>query len=447
MSAAQDRLYAVLDVRDRIADPVARERSRELGFAWMRWSYAGEILEDADPDALLAQADARGAARLLVFATGGMPVETLRPKNDAAPELARVLGDALDAGDSGAWLVGQAERPGSVRDDCWLVDLARWRAAGRPTLLREDRTRSLRAPAGAIAPMPEPALRLWRHLEPERAAHADAFRRAPDAVDTAALSPPLGDFVASIARTLAQCQRGVFIWNLESYDDIAVEQAAPLRTLYCVAAGFKPNAILRSHGFSPEAEVVFMDYSREALAFRKWLVEDWNGRDLPAFLWPKLDAGAVHYWLRSTARGGAPVREELEQLWARELQDWGGADAFAEHWTATRRLRHRYVHADLLHAPEAALGAPAGGPALVWWSNAFSSVHALWHLRHAERVAAFARWIRCIAASLPEAWLLGADANNSPVGGIRAATYAELLAAWDGSMHAPLPAGHAPVRF
>jgi hypothetical protein len=92
--------------------------------------------------------------------------------------------------------------------------------------------------------------------------------------------------------------------------------------------------------------------------------------------------------------------------------------------------------------------APADGPALVWWSNAFSSVHALWHLRHAERMHAFSRWIDVIAERCPQAWLLGADANNCPVGGIQAAAYAGLLSAWRGGMHEPLPgSATATIRF
>jgi len=136
----------------------------------------------------------------------------------------------------------------------------------------------------------------------------------------------------------------------------------------------------------------------------------------------------------------------LGQWWGAGLQDWGGAEAFAEQWNATRRLRPRFVEVDLLQAPETALGTPSDGPSLVWWSNAFSSVHALWHLRHAERLHAFSRWIEVIAERCPQAWLLGADANNCPVGGIQAAAYANLLSAWQGGLHEPLPPSPTAIR-
>lgn len=442
-------VYGVLDTRDRFDDAALAERCRELTFAWSRWSYAGPILEDRDPHRLLALAAERGARHCLVQACGHLVVETLRPKGAEAPELADVLIRAL--GDE-AWLVGRKLADDVVHDACWLVDLERWQARGRPRLARVGDTPQLMVETAdgasdGIADAPADALRCSRDLEPHRPSHAQALRATPGTVDTATLERPLGDFVASLARTLDQCQRGVFIWNLESYDDIAVTDRQPLASLACVAAGFKPDAILRRHGFTDTTELTFFDYSADALAFRRMLVEQWDGRDLPGFLWPRLQPGATHYWLSSTARGDAPAREELDRLWARELDDWGGADAFAAHWRATRGLRHRYVEVDLLRAPERAIGTPPPGPAAVWWSNAFSSVHALWHLRHAEREAAFARWVDAIAQRAPQAWLLGADANNSPVGGIRAGDYARRLADWRGGIHEPLRIGDAAIRF
>ncbi len=450
MNTSPPFVYGVLDVRDRLRDATLGERCRELTFAWSRWSYAGSMIEHHDPDQLLALAAERGVRYCLIQACGHLVIETLRPKGAAAPELVELLIGAL--GDD-AWLVGRKMSSNIIHDACWLVDLQRWQARGRPHLERDVQQPWLSlATSDGIADSPSQALLRGRDLEPLREAHAQALSQSPAQVDTTQLQPPLGEFVASLARTLDQCQRGVFIWNLEPYDDIDVEhthvkQAQPLRSLYCVAAGFKPNAILRSHGYTADTEVVFFDYSGEALAFRRLLIEHWDGYDLPSFLLPRLNPAETHYWLRSTARGQMPERDELEQLWARELQDWGGADAFAEQWNATRRLRHRFVEVDLLQAPEIALGTPPEGPALVWWSNAFSSVHALWHLRHAERLHAFSRWIEVIAERCPQAWLLGADANNCPVGGIQAAAYASLLSAWQGGLHEPLPSGATAMRF
>ncbi|UXI70097.1 hypothetical protein [Tahibacter amnicola] len=438
-------VYGVLDVRDRLSDTELAERCRELTFAWSRWSYSGPIIEHDDPQTLLRLAAQRNARYCLVQAGGHLVVETLRPKGAEAPELVDLLVRALG---SQHWLVGHSVAPGAIRESCWLVDLDRWQLAGQPTLRRDAGRPWLWCDdLWGMAPFPMAARALGRELQPERAAHADALRSTPERADRDSLTPELASFVDGLSRTLDRSQRGVFVWNLEGYDDVSLLEPEPLAALYCVAAGFKPNAILRRCGFRPDAQVVFLDYSRDALRFRRQLVEAWNGRDLPAFLWPRLEPSSTHYWLRSTAHDGMPDRAELEQLWQRELDDWGGADTFAAHWQATRRLVHHYVHVDLLRHPERAITMTPQGPSVVWWSNAFSSVHALWHLRYAARADAFTRWIDVLAEACPEAQLLGADADNVPVADTRAAEYAAMRAVWQGGMHEPLRCCTTSLRF
>lgn len=449
--------WGLLDVRDRLArldhldhrdGAELGERCRELTFAWTRWSWAGRVLEDSDPERLLSRAVECGARYCFVQAAGHLVVERLRPKAAQLPELVDVLIAGL--GEHG-WLIGRLQ-PGHglgpcLRDSCWLVDLERWSARGRPQLRRtsDQRPVLIAALGDGVVEFPASARALSRELEPERPAHAAALRGQP--VDPLALTPAVADFVASIDRTLDRSRRGVFVWNVEPYDDLdALDDDGPLATLHTVAAGFKPNAILRKRGFQSTTEIVFFDYSRAALDFRRRLVEAWDGHDLPAFVSSTLSDGA-HYWLRSTVDDEPPARDELETLWARELDDWGGAREFAAHWAATRRLRHHFVHVDLVRAPEPALATAPRAPALVWWSNAFSSVDALWTLRRGARVEAFSRWLEALAACCPDAWLLGADVDNAPIANIRAADYLARSRAWQGGIHEPLRCTSAALRF
>ena len=74
--------------------------------------------------------------------------------------------------------------------------------------------------------------------------------------------------------------RGVFVLNYESYDDIAEPPPGftpPVSTLYCVAAGLKPNRILATHGVDADSRVVFFDYSQQALDFRRGLDGECGG--------------------------------------------------------------------------------------------------------------------------------------------------------------------------
>src|SRR4029079_12982857 len=101
-----------------------------------------------------------------------------------------------------------------------------------------------------------------------------------------ALSPDQREFLDVIARQTGNAQRGVFLWNIEPYADVVSDDADRPRTatLYAVAAGFKPNAILQAHGFDAGTQVVFFDYSERALAIRRHIVEQWNGEDFPGLV-------------------------------------------------------------------------------------------------------------------------------------------------------------------
>ena len=63
-----------------------------------------------------------------------------------------------------------------------------------------------------------------------------------------------------------------------------------------MAASFKPNMILNTFGFDEDTEVVFYDYSKQALAFKKMLLQHWDGQDYPKFLrWAKTTYNINNY--------------------------------------------------------------------------------------------------------------------------------------------------------
>lgn len=126
-------------------------------------------------------------------------------------------------------------------------------------------------------------------------------------------------FVQGVEDQVRNARRGVFLWNLESYEDVAPAPGdfrPPVTTLYAVASGFKPNAILRSHGFDEHTRVVFFDYGKNALAVKRTLREEWDGWDYPRYyvcynvltepqvLLDRLDGrpGAVVWWSNASSR-------------------------------------------------------------------------------------------------------------------------------------------------
>ena len=73
--------------------------------------------------------------------------------------------------------------------------------------------------------------------------------------------------------------------------------------------------ILHHFGFTDETEVVFYDYSKPALAFKKIIITQWNGEDYPSFIkW------ALAKYQFSETGGGETERLSRDQLWQREIK-------------------------------------------------------------------------------------------------------------------------------
>src|SRR5215469_14732308 len=203
----------------------ATRRARDLTIAWLRWGYFGDIIEDTRLERILASALERGYRYCLVQGHGHILTEHASPHGRPARHFFAALED---------WMSGRTFRFAGTAERCLLVDLQAWAEGGRPPCDEAD------------PPVPFDA-----------ALQAYLLDLAPD------LSGGRG-FLADIASLCAKAERGVFVLNYESYDDIPGPPAGfspPVSTLYCVAAGLKPNRILETHGFDDASRVVFFDYS------------------------------------------------------------------------------------------------------------------------------------------------------------------------------------------
>ena len=74
----------------------------------------------------------------------------------------------------------------------------------------------------------------------------------------AGLADTRGRFLRSVHRQVSNAQCGVFLWNLEPYDDVTTLPESfqpPLGSLYAVASGLKPNMILHTLGMDDHTRV------------------------------------------------------------------------------------------------------------------------------------------------------------------------------------------------
>lgn len=244
-------------------------------------------------------------------------------------------------------------------------------------------------------------------------------------------------FLTGVETQISRGRSGVFLWNIESYDDIPAgdpvnaRNADAISSLYCVAAGFKPNMLLCRHGYEPNTKVTFFDYSQRALAIRKVLLSEWDGVDYPGFcrqLMRRFPPGETFYQLWNGLEPSRIDWKDVERLWENELTHWGGAQGFRKEWQAQCALNYEFIHCDIVNDPASLLDKIHNTPGTtIWWSNAFFTITSNWQLSIERRRQRFHRWIDGIAERSPECRLYGADHNNTPVNGMNAAEYSAGL--------------------
>lgn len=482
-------MLGLLDTSREIALAAAGVRARDLTISWSRFKYGGPILEDEDLDALLRRAAAGDARHCLVQSWGHVLHEVWSPDGHGPFDLLDLLAAwvegrrflvagrlAADGAASGAG--GQhGGRGWRLERDCLLVDLESYRTLGRPeaTLLEEGggdaglgggfASGLVRASLAAGLPVYDIAGELEAgaaYLAPEVPARAAALAAwqgeglagFDPAVAARTFGPREVRFLADLHRLTSNLRRGVFVWNIEPYDDVVDPPpgfTGPLRSLYSVAAGLKPNFLLERFGFDERTRVVFMDYSAVALEFRRLLLSEWDGSDYPSFLrrlFRVLPPERAFYLLWRGAGIDDLSWDHVGARWREEVERWGGAAPLRAHWARYRRLRHELVHCDLLADPAPALAAVQDQQSsAVWWSNAFFSVHSNWHHDAARRRELYARWIRGLAERAPQLWLYGASSDNASVNGVQAAEYALWHSAHAGDELDPGRLGRVDMRY
>jgi len=206
----------------------------------------------------------------------------------------------------------------------------------------------------------------------------------------------------------------VFLWNTENYLDLKyVKLKNPIKKLYSVAASFKPNMILNTFGFGDDTEVVFYDYSKPALAFKKLLLTHWDGTDYPSFI-----SWALSKYNFSETGGAGTETKTRQELWEREIQAWGSEKNIQEHWLRYKKLKHTYVHVDICESPEKITKLITNEKdSVIWWSNAFHTVNAQ-YVRGLQGVKdCYNKWLENINDQNPNIWILGKDYLDKPVEG------------------------------
>ncbi|GHA04444.1 hypothetical protein GCM10008090_12270 [Arenicella chitinivorans] len=399
---------------DNVSHPVPL---RDLTLSWLRFGYQGEVIESPQIDQILQRALTNGYDACVVFSPGVIINEVWKLPHWGCADFHQCVHTYFDQSDA---LICANTRQTNGRTEldtaCLLFDLQHYAELLR-TAPNTKVTSAwiMQLDPSQIPPLPDELVTKFVNVARPSKPHANAFFRSLDT-------------------QLQRGRNGVFLWNIEAYDDVAPQQpdSPPVSHLLCVAAGFKPLMLLARRGFDRHTKVTFFDYSQRALEIRQRMIRDWDGRDYPAFCrqvvseYPGTD---TFYQLWDGLNVEQIDWRDVDALWQAELQHWGGAERFAELWNAHRQLDIEFIHCDVVHDPSpviARLNDDSG--VILWWSNAFFTISSNWLLSIPQRRARFQHWISTIANHAPRSTLFGADHNNAPVNNISAAEHCQQIA-------------------
>jgi hypothetical protein len=472
-------VFGLYDATGEECESSTRARLRDLSLSWARFGYQGPVIERPGVGLILDEALELGFEYCLLLASGTLFDENWYPahwgRRDAHGSLKELVndGDFLAAGRT-------AQEPSGshvIDGRCLLVNLRRYLLSGRPKLAGA-RVAPIAQSGSLLEPDGGPALwslrdaaggrsAIFRAFDPTTAAaivdlvslQGDAAPAAPflargiqrfpqgQGATTPAKSTAQGRLLAKVRSQVEGAKRNVFPWNLEAYDDVDVppaELTGALSAVYCVAAGFKPYRILKTHGFEATTRVVLFDYSSRALEFRQRLIDEWDGADYPGFVRKTFREMPpdTYFQLWAGLTPDSVAAADLDQVWKAETDRWGNEKTFQKHWNLCRSLPHEFILCDLLEHPEVLLEHIRPVPnAVVWWSNAFFTIYSNWFFTIADRRERYLRFVSGLAVSAPALFLYGADHLNSSVNSIRADEYAaRLAAAWNDAGHELMPA-------
>ncbi len=269
-----------------------------------------------------------------------------------------------------------------------------------------------------------------------------------------ALEPAAKQYLEGLRALVARLPRGVFVWNIEPYDDIEKPPAgfrAPLSALYTVAAGFKPNRLLETHGFTTATRIFSATTAPPA-----WTTAGSSPSSGMAAIIPASCAGSSPASRPATctiacgrARPGRTSTGKRPPAAGARRSTPGAAPVS---WLATGGTTGgsptRFLEVDLLSERRSLIAALEDDEsAAFWFSNAFFSLVSNWLHPASSRRAVYRGFLAELAAKAPRLWLYGSSSDNVAVNHVQAGEYERFFAAHGGDELKPGRRHHREMLF
>lgn len=164
--------------------------------------------------------------------------------------------------------------------------------------------------------------------------------------------------------------RSVELFDTEEQRPVRQGDLAPnteLMNLYSVASGFRAFKVLMHHGFNSNTNITYFDISDQALAFRRLMVERWDGTCFPRFIAQMESNFGFSFY---------PRYRDANQSWEDVLKTFGGPRVFKQFWDRYKDLNHSYRNINLLNHDNDGLSVSNDPRSYIWWSDAFCTNEA-----------------------------------------------------------------------
>ena len=265
-------------------------------------------------------------------------------------------------------------------DHCLLVDVRRWEELRRPDLrwLRvDDVGEELDRRCLALGRLsPEERSRLARYLG---RGGPDPAGRPGDLARPARRRFPRGGAAAGGRRAARRFPLEPRAGPIFTTTSRLRPPASSRRSRRCTAWRRALSRTSSSNRSSSDARtrVVYFDCSARALRSSASWSRSGTDATFPAFLprlFSSLPSRSAHYHLWGGAAPETLDPRAADRAWERELESSGRRARVVRRSTgrATRRLRHEFIHGDLLRQSRSAAcrGRAGAEHAVIWWSNA-----------------------------------------------------------------------------
>lgn len=161
---------------------------------------------------------------------------------------------------------------------------------------------------------------------------------------------------------------GVYVYNTDSMETkyVKLEKEEVLDTVYAVASGWKPIALLEAATWNDKTRMVYLDYSESALNFKKWLIENWDGKNYN---------DTINYYIENVDNFNPLLynHENLDLEWKRHLEFFGGEANWENLWNKYKKIEHIYLKVNLFGDLTELIDDMKSrtGSNVIWVSNSF----------------------------------------------------------------------------